>query len=391
MNRRIVHVCAYFAPAFVYGGPPRSVLGLAKAQRARGLDARVVTTTANGETELPPEVVEAGEYDGVPVQYCERAWPRGVFRAPSLGPTLRTLINRETVLHLHGLWNATVWRAARVASEMARPYVLSPRGMLAPAARRHRAFRKQLVYPLLDGRIVARAARLHATSTGEWHDLARTWGEDRLVYAPNGVELPPARMDPREARRRLGLPVDAPVVLFLGRLHPIKRLDLLLDAFAITHRSRPGTRLLIAGPDGTGQRAALAERLLSLGDAVSWRGPVDAEQRHLLLSAASVFVMCSDAESFGLTVAEAMAAAVPVVVTRTCPWAIVEERGAGRWVDQRADAIAEAMDAVVGHPELGASMGAHGRHLVEDEYSWPSVAARLDAVYEEVAIDGRSH
>ena len=88
---------------------------------------------------------------------------------------------------------------------------------------------------------------------------------------------------------------------------------------------------------------------------------------------------------------EAMAAAVPVVVTRTCPWAIVEERGAGRWVDQRADAIAEAMDAVVGHPELGASMGAHGRHLVEDEYSWPSVAARLDAVYEEVAIDGRSH
>jgi hypothetical protein len=59
---RVVHVCAYFAPAFVYGGPPRSVLGLCLAQRAAGVDVRVVTTTANGDSELPDTVVARGEY-----------------------------------------------------------------------------------------------------------------------------------------------------------------------------------------------------------------------------------------------------------------------------------------------------------------------------------------
>ena len=161
------------------------------------------------------------------------------------------------------------------------------------------------------------AARLHATSTDEWADLARSWGEDRLVYAPNGVELPPPRADVMDARRHLGLPTEDPIVLFLGRVHPIKRLDLLVDAFTIVRRAYPRARLVIAGPDETGQRASLTTRLGSHGDAVSWRGTVDVEERHRLLSAASVFVMCSDAESFGMTVAEAMAAAVPVVVTRT--------------------------------------------------------------------------
>jgi glycosyltransferase involved in cell wall biosynthesis len=366
------------------------VLGLARAQRARGLDVRVVTTTANGDTELPPDVVESGWYEGVPVHYCERGWPRALFRAPGLGPTLHSLIERDTVVHLHGLWNATIWRAARVARQAGRPYVLSPRGMLAPAARRHSALKKRMVYPFLDGPVVARAARLHATSEGEWADLARTCGGDRLVYAPNGVDVPVSRRDVRDARRRLGLPVDDPLVVLLGRLHPIKRLDLLADACAIVRRTYPATRLVIAGPDAQNYRASLATHMGPLGEAVSWLGPVDADRGRDVLAAASVFVMCSDVESFGLTVAEAMAASVPVVVTRTCPWEIVQTRGAGFWVDQRADAMAAAIEVVLGDPDRAATMGERGRWLVEQEYSWPSVAERLEPMYEEVA-DVRAH
>ena len=84
MTLRVVHVSAYFAPAFVYGGPPRSILGLCRAQRDAGVDVQVITTTANGDSELPQTVVARGEYEGIPVRYCERAWPRSVFRAPLL-------------------------------------------------------------------------------------------------------------------------------------------------------------------------------------------------------------------------------------------------------------------------------------------------------------------
>jgi hypothetical protein len=68
VSLRVLHVSAYFAPAFVYGGPPRSVLGLCRAQRDAGVDVRVVTTTANGDAELDAAIVARGAYEGIPVR-----------------------------------------------------------------------------------------------------------------------------------------------------------------------------------------------------------------------------------------------------------------------------------------------------------------------------------
>ena len=173
---RVVHVCAYFAPAFVYGGPPRSILGLCRAQRDAGVDVEVVTTTANGDSELAESVVASGEYDGIPVRYCERAWPRSVFRAPMLRDTVAEALRSADVLHIHGLWNATVWSAAAAARQERRPYVVSPRGMLAPAALAHDAWRKRLVFPVADRRVIRAAARLHATSRPEFDEPGRGVG-----------------------------------------------------------------------------------------------------------------------------------------------------------------------------------------------------------------------
>src|SRR6478672_9281659 len=170
---RVVHVCAYFAPAFVYGGPPRSILALCRAQRAAGVDVRVVTTTADGDGELREEITSHGDYDGIPVRYCGRAWPRSIFYAPSLPAILATELKDDAVLHIHGLWNAAVWSAAAAARQQQRPYVLSPRGMLAPAALAHDRWRKRLVYHLPDRRVIRDAARLHATSRIEFDELAR--------------------------------------------------------------------------------------------------------------------------------------------------------------------------------------------------------------------------
>src|SRR5678815_5163999 len=112
MTVRVVHVCAYFAPAFVYGGPPRSVLALCRAQRDAGADVRVVTTSANGDGEVSEEFIARGEYEGIPVRYCRRAWPRSISYAPLLGAVAERELRDADVLHIHGLWNAAVWSAA---------------------------------------------------------------------------------------------------------------------------------------------------------------------------------------------------------------------------------------------------------------------------------------
>ena len=189
-------MCAYFAPAFVYGGPPRSIFGLCRAQRDAGVDVRVITTTANGDSELSDAVVARGEYEGIPVRYCARAWPRSIFHAPSLGAAVAAALRDADVLHIHGLWNAAVWSAAAAARQERKPYVLSPRGMLAPAALAHDKWRKKLVYPLADRRVIRDAARLHATSRGEFEALDHLPEAGRAVYVPNGVELPPGAVQP---------------------------------------------------------------------------------------------------------------------------------------------------------------------------------------------------
>jgi len=375
-------VCAYFAPAFVYGGPPRSVLGLCVAQMQAGLDVRVLTTTANGETELP--VTGDGFYEGVPVRYCPRASPRSIFRAPSIGRSLRRLLPTADVVHVHGLWNATVWTAAAEARKAGRPYVVSPRGMLTTAALAHDAWRKRISYLAFDSRVVRGAAMFHATSHSEFETLKERFGGERACYVPNGVDIPGNHANAAEARRCFGLG-DAPVVLFLGRLHPIKRLDLLATAFLRVRERHPQARLVIAGPDEGGHRASLSAVFAPLGDSVVWTGEVAAQQKWNLLQACSLLVLCSDSESFGMSAAEAMAAARPVVVTRTCPWPDVEREQAGLWVEQSAASIADGIGHLLGKPFEAAGMGRRARALIEHRYTWPTAVKQLSRIYERVA------
>ncbi len=381
-------MCAYFAPAFVYGGPPRSILGLCAAQQRAGLDVRVVTTTANGDDELPADA--EGGYDGIRVQYCARAWPRSTFRAPSLGVALRTLLASADVVHLHGLWNAAIWAAAAEVRRARRPYVLSPRGMLSPAALAHDAWRKRVAYLAFDRAVIRGAAMLHATSRPELDHLASRFGASRTCYVPNGVSLsPPVTNDPCETRRQFGLG-SAPFVLFLGRIHPIKRLDLLAPAFARVRRQHPETRLVIAGPDEDGYRSTLAPLFAPLGDAVTWTGAVAEPEKRTLLDACSMLVLCSDSESFGMSAAEAMAASRPVVVTKGCPWPEVDSRETGFWVEQSPDAIAEGISAILSDPRRAIEMGQRGRSLIEERYTWPKAVAELEEVYRRLA-PGTSH
>lgn len=385
MSLRVVHLSAYFAPAFVYGGPPRSILGLCRAQRELGVDVRVVTTTANGDDELDDAVIARGEYDGVRVRYCKRAWPRSMFYAPSLGTAVASEVAGADVLHIHGLWNAAVWSAAASARAGRKPYILSPRGMLAPAALAHDRWRKKLVFPFADRRLVRDAARLHATSRPEFDDLNRIPEAGRAVYVPNGVELPAGTNSGCAARDRFRLPA-APLVLFLGRIHPLKRLDLLAAAFRRVVEQHHDACLVIAGPDEARHRAALEPLFAPFGASVTWTGRVDDAEKRELLDAASVLVMCSNSESFGMSAAEAMAAGTPVVVTRTCPWPEVESHQTGYWVEQTADAIAAGVNAVLANETAAAEMGRRGAELIASRYSWRCAAAALIQQYETLAF-----
>ena len=378
----VVHVTPYFAPAFVYGGPPRSILALCQGLRAADVNVEVVTTVANGASDLPASPPQGDRYDDVPVFYAPRAFP-GVFFNAAVAEPIRAALSRADICHIHGLWTVPAWIAARMARQMNVPFVVSPRGMLHPAALQRHRLRKKVAFQLLDRQHLNHAVRVHATADEEADILRGIVDPGRIVTIPNGVDVSAADRATGGARRKLGIPDTDPVIVFIGRLHPIKRLDLLLDAVARVRERHPSTHLVLGGPD-EGALVTLGSRLDKLGPAVHLTGPLNDDDKWSLLREATALVLCSDSENFGMSVVEAMAAACPVVVTETCPWREVAEQGCGFWVPQRADAIAEALEALAADPVAAKARGAQGARLVRAKYGWRAVGGEMAACYADI-------
>jgi glycosyltransferase involved in cell wall biosynthesis len=379
---RVLHVSPYFAPAFRYGGPPRSIFGLCQGLQRAGVDVEVLTTAANGGNDLTASPPGGERYEGIAVRYLPVAFPRRFFGA-RMSDALTDALMRVDLCHIHGLWNVPEWSAARLARARNVPYVISPRGMLLPAARRRSRWRKRLAFSLLESTNLRHAALLHATSEQEAEQLRRLDLGVPVAFVPNGVEVEAARHATAGFRRSLGIPADAFVIVFLGRKHRIKRLDLLAEAFIEVRASRPTAHLVLAGPDEDALMPALTRQLSAHAGFLHVLDTVTGSDKWALLRDADVFVQCSDSESFGLVVVEALAAGVPVVVTRTCPWPEVVSHGCGFWVEQTAPAIAGAIASLIADPARRLRMSERATAFARERYSWDIVAKVMVQLYGE--------
>ena len=379
---RVLHVAPYFAPAFRYGGPPRTILGLCRSLAEAGVDVEVFTTTANGPEPLPP-APEGTTYEGVRVRYFPIAWPKRYWRGSGLGASLGRAMAGADLVHVHGLWNLTGWTAIARARAARRPYVISPRGMLQPAAMRRHRVMKTAAYWAVERAHLQAAAFLHATSPLEAHQLAE-YGPP-VVSIPNGVTPVVVSAGAVERlRARAKIDADDEVVMFLGRLHPIKRLDLLAGAFAAVHRARPRARLVIAGPDEGGYRRHIEHLFAPVADATRWLGAVDSETTWALFAASRTLVQCSDSESFGMSVAEALTAGLPAVVTDRSPWSQIGTLGCGYAVAHEPAAIASAVLQILEHPAEGCAMGARGKAWAHEVFGWDAIGRSMRDAYQQV-------
>ena len=381
---RVLHVSPYFPPARPYGGPPVSVLGLCHGLQRAGVEVEVVTTTANGQADLPASPPDGEIYDGVRVQYAARSFPQRFFGARVRGPLIDAL-SRANVCHIHGVWNVPEWWASYLARKAAVPYVISPRGMLQPEAMQRGRRRQAAAFALVDRGNLAGAALLHATSDQEAVAIRALGLGAPIAVVPNGVDLDGAAATSGGYRARLGIPAGAFVVLFLGRMHRIKRLDLLADAFASLQGTHPGMHLVLAGHDEDRLVPGLLARLNGQGGQVHAIDGIHGADKWALLKDADVMVQCSDSESFGQSVVESLASGVPVIATRTCPWRELEARDCGFWVDQTAPAIAAAIRTLVEDPARRAQMGTRAATVARDHYSWDVLAPRMVRLYEDLA------
>ena len=280
------------------------------------------------------------------------------------------------LVHDHGLWLPTNHAAAQAARRLGVPLVATTRGMLEPWARQQSRIKKALAWRAYQRRDLDGAAVLHATAESEAQSIRDAGLRVPVAVVPNGVVVPPGIPLPTRAS---GAPRRA---LFLSRVHPKKGLPMLLDAWAAVRAG--GWELVVAGPDDVGHRSDLEAQAQRLGLAeVSFQGPASDDAKWDLYRSADLFVLPTYSENFGVVVAEALAAGVPVVTTTGAPWADLETHACGWWVAPETRALAHALRAATTASDAErAAMGERGRALVVRAYGWPGIAARMSEVYD---------
>ena len=322
-----------------------------------------------------------------------RCFPRDWARVPmvrdlrcssGLARALHELAPKADVIHNHGLWLMPNVDAGRAALLARKPFIVAPRGMLAPAALAFSRLKKRIVWALLQGDVVRRASCIHATSEQE-HDEIRDFGlKNPIAIIPNGIDLP-ERGHVRFPRTAAGR-----IVLSLGRIHPKKGLDRLVRAWAKVEAAHPDWRLRIVGPDELGHASELVALAAELKtQRVSVEKSVAGDAKIAAYRQADLFVLPTLNENFAITVAEALAAGTPVIATKGAPWRGLQREGCGWWIDHGVEPLVAALaKAMAMRREALQEMGAKGRAWMARDFSWDRVARDMLDVYRWLASGG---
>ena len=280
------------------------------------------------------------------------------------------------MIHAHSLWTYSNLYAESVARLTGCPFIVSPHGTLSSAALNSGSPLKKPLWHLVQRRVLVNAACLHATADSELQDIRAQGLFGPVAVIPNGVDLPDwIPPVPRERR----------TVLFLGRVHPIKQPDVLLRAWSRLESLYPAWDLDVAGidRDSPGHLDAMRSLARTLGlRRVRFLGEVVGESKWAAYRSADLYVLPSKSENFAITVAEALAAGTPAVVTTGAPWPTIEARGAGWWIDISTDSLTQALRVAMETPrEQLARMGWVGRQWMESSFGWNGIAMRFEEMY----------
>ena len=307
------------------------------------------------------------------------------FTPVGLGRFLRRHAASFDVAHLHACRNFPVTIAARHLRRAGVPFVLGPNGTAPRIERRQTAKR---AWDLLVGDTPLRhAAAVLAVSRAERRQLLDLGLRDSQIHViPNPVDLDEFAepVDGQRFREHVGVG-DAPLVLFLGKLTPRKRVDFLVDAFArVAH---PSARLVIAGNDmGSLAEVRTAVRLHGLRDRTVFTGLLSGRERLEALTAADLVVYPSDHEVFGLVPVEALLCETPVIVADDSGCGEIVDAVGGGQVIPLGDtgALAVAMDEMLGSPSLWRARAVEASDRVREAFGRDTVTAKLDALYHVV-------
>ena len=389
---RVLHVITSLSHAA--GGPARSVQGLVAGLNAAGIEAWLLS-----------------------LKHGDEPWVDGVKRFANGEPFENVMARiKPDFVHLHGLWSPALHRCAVICRRWRIPYVIAPRGMIEPWSLKQKWLKKRIARWLYQDRDLKCAAALHATAESEAEQFRKLGFKNPIIVSPNGVNVPEKSLvvsrqwlvRSGERQRR---------VLFVSRMHPKKGVLELVEAWGklvVSHQSlvvsgwccelvyttnsdvereyevKVKARISELGmsyqdTDGTIHPTPTPTPTPSPSPDFIFTGALNDDEKWNTYARADLFVLPTYSENFGIVVAEALWAGVPVITTKGTPWTELEERKCGWWIEIGAKPLAKALaEAIALTDDERHKMGERGRKLVEEKYTWDAVVKAIMNGYESI-------
>ena len=353
-------------------GPSYSVPGLCCGLNAVGVDVCLHARMRDGSRDFP--------FDYVAYPYLRSRCLPGA--NPLMRDGLRKACRDADILHSNGLWNMPSVYPGWVVKGTRCKLVVAPRGTLAAWALRKGYWKKKIFGWLFQNQVLRRANMFHATSDKEYEEIRAQGYRQPVAIVPIGMDLPELEVSGSEFLvSGSGAGKRMKKVVFFGRLHKVKGVDRLVRAWGEV--ARDGWELVIAGPD-RGMLDVL-KGIVAEGHMprVSFVGEINGPAKYEFLAGGDIYVLPSDTENFGVTVAEALASGTPVIASQGTPWQGLERERCGRWVPIGVEPLAVALKEMMAmSDEERAAMGARGREWIRRDFSWRGIGAKMKAAYE---------
>jgi glycosyltransferase involved in cell wall biosynthesis len=367
----ILFAAPAWSPSRAFGGPVVAAGELVRRLTARGHDVEVVTTTIRDLHSSPSLRTSLGIVDGATVHYLGTPLR---YRWMGITPTLPLALarlHRPDVVHAFGFRDPVTTGVAAWCRVARVPYVFEPLGMFEPRLRKI-ALKRLLDATLYRG--VARRARLVVVASERERDAVVAGGvsAEKVRVRGNGFPEPQDAAANGELRVRLGIPADAPLILYVGRIASGKGIEHLVQAAA----EIPAAHVVLSGPDDRHGVFTQSARVHTL--------PMTDEPPRDLYPQADVFVLASEGESFGMVAAEAAAAGTPVIVSDRCGITTFFEEDEALVVPYERTAVVEAIRRVLADEALRERLARGGLEAAR-RTSWDRVADRQEEIYREAA------
>ena len=372
----------------VYGGTSQFVFELAQALGKLSIDVDIITTNANGKTnlEVPLNVwIEETHYR---IQYFAY-WGWSDYKVSrSMTQWLFQHITDYDLVHTNAIFSLPNLPAYWACKLRQVPYIVTPHGMLEPWALSYKAWKKRLFYALFEKPALNCANAIQMLASTEAEQVKLLGIKSPLAVVPNGIHHQDFAQlsEPELLYQQFPHTRNKKLILFLGRIDPKKGLDLLAKAFGKVYGQFPQTHLIVAGPDNIDFLPTAKNYFAEANclDAVTFTGMLTGELKYAALAAASIYVAPSYSEGFSMSVLEGMASGLAAVITTGCNFPEAAQAGAAHVVNIDAEEIATALKNCLQHPEQTKAMGDRARKFIFEQYTWECIAVKLLDIYSAI-------